>query len=115
MCFYPEGTVGNVDISPGDDDGVFDGLGGNVDTEEGSISVIRHLDVEGEPLGVLKQQRHANICGHRVSSCALKNRLRTRVRTHEQKKPQTTAEDRVSADVSNVSLDVPGQDSQLTD
>lgn len=69
MCFYPEGTVGNVDISPGDDDGVFDGLAGNVDTAEGPISVIRHLDVEGETLGVLKQQRHANICSHRVWSC----------------------------------------------
>lgn len=63
MCFHPEGTVGSVDISPGDDDGVFDGLGGKVDTEEGSISVIRHLDVEGQTLGVLKQQRRSNICG----------------------------------------------------
>lgn len=49
-------------MSPGDDDGVFDGLGGNVDTEEGPIAIIRHLDVEGETLGILKQQRHANIC-----------------------------------------------------
>lgn len=53
---YPEGTVGDADIGPGDDDGVFDGLSGNVDAEEGPVSVVGHLDVDGETLGVLKQQ-----------------------------------------------------------
>lgn len=50
---YPEGTVGDVDLSPGDNDGVFDGLGGNVDTEEGAVSVLCDLDVDGEALCIL--------------------------------------------------------------
>lgn len=54
VCIYPEGTVGDIDISPGDDDGVFDGLRGDVDTEEGSVSVVCNLDVDGETLGILK-------------------------------------------------------------
>lgn len=58
MCLYPEGTVGDIDISPGDDDGVFDGLSGDVDAEEGSVSVIRLLDVDGGTLRILKQQSH---------------------------------------------------------
>lgn len=54
--FYPEGAVGDVDLAPGDDDGVFDGFGGNVNTEEGAVSVIGDLDVDGETFCVLKHQ-----------------------------------------------------------
>lgn len=50
---YPEGAAGDVDFAPGDDDGVFDGFGGNVDTEVGAVSVICDLDVDGETFGVL--------------------------------------------------------------
>lgn len=55
MCVHPKGTAGDSDTSPGDDNGVFDGLGGNVDTEEGSVSVVSHLDVDGESLCILKE------------------------------------------------------------
>lgn len=55
---YPEGTVGNVDVAPGDNDGVFDGFGGNVYAEEGAVSVIGDLDVDGETFSVLKEQTH---------------------------------------------------------
>lgn len=96
MCVYPEGTAGDIDISPGDDDGVFDGLGGNVDTEEGSVSVICHLDVDGETLRILKQQTHPQ---HQRSQCAslsteeqVENTsadyLRRCLRTGVQKNPQ---------------------------
>lgn len=47
LSFYPEGAVGNIDVTPGDDDGVFYGLGGNVDTEEGSVAIVCDLDVDG--------------------------------------------------------------------
>lgn len=119
MCIYPEGTIGDIDTSPGDDDGVFDGLRGNVDTEEGSVSVICHLDVDGETLRILKEQTPPQ---HLRSQCASlsteepventsADHLRTCLRTRVQKNPQP--EDLVFADVSNVSSDVSGDDSEL--
>ncbi len=45
---HPEWTVGNIDLSPGDDDSVFDGLGGYVDTEICAVAIICDLDVDGE-------------------------------------------------------------------
>lgn len=56
VVFYPEGAVGNVDVSPGDDDGVFDGFSGNVDTEVGAVSVICDLYVDGETFCILESQ-----------------------------------------------------------
>lgn len=53
----PEGAVRDVDFPPGDDDGVFDGFSGNVNTEEGAVSIICHLDVNGETFCVLKVPR----------------------------------------------------------
>ena len=50
---YPEGAVGNVDLSPGNDDGVFDGFGGNIHTEVGAVAIISDLNVNGEALCIL--------------------------------------------------------------
>lgn len=51
---YPEGAAGGVDAAPGDDDGVLDGLGGHVHTVVGAVTVVLHLDVDGEALSVLR-------------------------------------------------------------
>lgn len=115
MCVYPEGTVGDVDISPGDDDGVFDGLLGDVDTEEGSVSVVCNLDVDGEALGILKTATPP----HQQSQCASlgEDTCRSSQDTFEDKRPEEpteTPEQLVSADVSNVSLDVSGGDPEVT-
>lgn len=59
MCaIYPEGAAGNIDITPGDDDSVFDGFAGNINTAEGAVSVIFDLDVNGETLSILEAQRN---------------------------------------------------------
>ena len=58
---YPEGAAGHVDLPPGDDDGVFDGFGGNVDADEGAVSSLCDLDVDGESLCVLEAQTHTSI------------------------------------------------------
>lgn len=57
---YPERAVGHVDFAPGDDDGVFDGFGGNINTEEGAVLVVCDLYVDGETLGVLDTQTHSS-------------------------------------------------------
>ncbi len=66
LLVYPEGAVGNADIAPGDDDGVFDGFGGNVNTEEGAVAVICDLNVNGETLCVLKTQTHISLSPFKV-------------------------------------------------
>lgn len=53
MASYPEGATGNVDFAPGDDDGMFDGFGGNVDTEVGAVAIVSDLDVDGEAVCIL--------------------------------------------------------------
>ena len=58
---YPEGAVGHIDVPPGDDDGVFDGFSGNVNTEEGAVSIISDLDVDGETLSVLKHKHRVQL------------------------------------------------------
>lgn len=59
MCaVYPEGAARNIDIAPGDDDSVFDGFAGNINTAEGAVSVIGDLDVDGETLSILEAQRN---------------------------------------------------------
>lgn len=50
LVLYPEWAVGDVDFTPGDDNGVFDGFCGNVNTEVGAISIICDLDVNGETI-----------------------------------------------------------------
>lgn len=50
---YPEGAVGHVDLAPGDDDGVLNGFGGNVDAEVGAVCIICDLYVDGEALCIL--------------------------------------------------------------
>lgn len=51
--FYPEGAVGYVDLSPGDDDGVFNGLYRSVHTQKSAISPVSDLDVDGAAFSIL--------------------------------------------------------------
>lgn len=37
---YPEWTVGNIDLAPGDDDGVFDGFRRDVDAKECAVTIV---------------------------------------------------------------------------
>lgn len=48
MSSHPEWTVGDIDLSPGDDDSVFDGFGGYVDAEICTVTIICDLDIDGE-------------------------------------------------------------------
>ena len=57
---YPEGAAGHVDLSPGDDQGVFDGLAGDVHTQEGAVAVVGDLDVDGEALRILRGRKHVS-------------------------------------------------------
>lgn len=50
---YPEGALGHVDTSPGDDDGVFNGLGGHIGAAEGAVAIGDHLDVDGAAVSIL--------------------------------------------------------------
>lgn len=50
---YPEGALGHVDASPGDDDGVLHGLGGHIGAAEGAITIGDDLDVNGAAVRVL--------------------------------------------------------------
>lgn len=50
---YPEGALGHIDASPGDDDGVFNGLGGHIGAAEGAIAIGDDLDVDGTAISVL--------------------------------------------------------------
>lgn len=58
---YPEGAAGHVDVSPGDDDGVFDGFSGNVNAEVGAVALISDLYVDGETFCVLQAQTHTSL------------------------------------------------------
>lgn len=58
---YPEGAAGHVDVAPGDDDGVFDGFSGNVNTKVGAVAVICDLYVDGETFCVLQAQTHTSL------------------------------------------------------
>lgn len=50
---YPEWALGYVDTSPGDNDGVLNGLGRHVGAAEGAVAVGDDLDVNGAAIGVL--------------------------------------------------------------
>lgn len=50
---YPEGAAGHIDLSPGDDDGVFNGLDRSVYTVKCAISPVSDLDVYGGAFSIL--------------------------------------------------------------
>lgn len=50
---YPEGALGHVDASPGNDDRVLNGLGGHIGAAEGAIAIGDGLDVNGATVCVL--------------------------------------------------------------
>lgn len=50
---HPEGALRHIDASPGDDDGVLNGLGGHVGAAEGAVAVGDDLDVDGAAVSVL--------------------------------------------------------------
>lgn len=50
---YPEGALGHVDASPGNDDSVLNGLGGHIGAAEGAIAIGDDLDVNGAAICVL--------------------------------------------------------------
>lgn len=54
---YPEGAVGHIDLSPGDDDGVFNGLDRSVHTVKCAISFVSDFDVDGAAFGVLREYK----------------------------------------------------------
>lgn len=54
---YPEGAVGHIDLPPGDDDGVFDGLDWSVHTQVSAIAFVCHLDVDGAAFRILSRSK----------------------------------------------------------
>lgn len=50
---YPERAIGHADFSPGDDDGVFNGLDWSVHTQKCAISFVRDLDVDSVAFSIL--------------------------------------------------------------
>lgn len=53
---HPEGTLGNIDSTPANNDGMLDGLGGDVDTGEGAITVVLGLDINGDTICILPKK-----------------------------------------------------------
>lgn len=56
MSSYPEWTVGYIDFTPGDDDGVFDGFCRDVDAKECVITIVCNLDVNRVAFRVLEKK-----------------------------------------------------------
>lgn len=54
---YPEGAVGHIDLPPGDDDGVFDGLDRRVDAQVGAVAFVRNFNVDGAAFSVLSRSK----------------------------------------------------------
>lgn len=54
---YPEGAIGHIDLSPGDDDGVFDGLDWSVHTQVSAIAFVCNLNVDGAPFRILSRSK----------------------------------------------------------
>lgn len=50
---YPERAIGHVDLTPGDDDGVFNGLDRSVHTQKCVISSVSDLDVDDGAFTIL--------------------------------------------------------------
>lgn len=43
---YPEWAVGDIDLTPGNDNCVLNWLSRDIDTEESTVAVVRDLDVD---------------------------------------------------------------------
>lgn len=54
---HPEGAVGHIDVSPGDDDGVFNRFDGTVCTHKCAISFVSDLDVDGATFSILSEYK----------------------------------------------------------
>lgn len=63
---YPEGALGHIDPSPGDNDGVLNGLGGHIGAAEGAIAIGDDLDVNGAAISVLWAPRNKIVRGLRL-------------------------------------------------
>lgn len=63
---HPERALGHVDASPGDNDGVLNGLGGHVGAAEGAIAIRDDLDVNGAAIGVLWESQSKVFRGLRL-------------------------------------------------
>lgn len=60
---YPEWTVGYIDLTPGDDNGVFDGFCRDVDAKESAITIVCNLDVNRITFRVLKKKSQIQNAG----------------------------------------------------
>lgn len=56
---YPERTVGDIDLTPGDDNGVFDGFCRDVDAKESAVTIVCNLDVNRVTFRVLEKKESA--------------------------------------------------------
>lgn len=54
---YPKGAVGHIDLSPGDDDGVFDGLDWSVHTQVSAIAFVCNFNVDGAAFSILSRSK----------------------------------------------------------
>lgn len=54
---YPEGAVGHIDLSPGDDDGVFDGFDRGVHTQVSAIAFVCNFNVDGATFSILSRPK----------------------------------------------------------
>lgn len=53
---HPEGAVGHIDLSPGDDDGVFNGLDRGVHTVKRAVAFVSDLDVDSAAFSILSRR-----------------------------------------------------------
>ncbi|MEQ2159625.1 hypothetical protein GOODEAATRI_024948 [Goodea atripinnis] len=97
LILYPEGTVGNIDFTPGDDDCVLDGFGGNVDTEVGAVSIICNLDVNRETVCILVRYPQIDL----LSTTARKERVSCSWKLKEPLSSHLSVEPQLSSSSSN--------------
>lgn len=55
---HPEGAVGHIDLSPGDDDGMFNGLDRGVHTVKRAVAFVSDLDVDSAAFSILGRGEH---------------------------------------------------------
>lgn len=53
---HPEGAVGHIDLSPGDDDGMFNGLDRGVHTVKRAVAFVSDLDVDSAAFSILSRR-----------------------------------------------------------
>lgn len=53
---HPEGAVGHIDLAPGDDDGVFNGLDRGVHTVKRAVAFVSDLDVDSAAFSILSRR-----------------------------------------------------------